>query len=49
MFLIGLPSLTPLELKWLDITGLILNFLGGILLAYDLLSEPRRWKAHAAA
>lgn len=34
-------NLTPRSLKLLDVIGLSLNFLGGLLLAYDLFTESR--------
>jgi len=35
-------EVTPQLLKQLDIIGLVLNFVGGLLLAYDLFSETKK-------
>jgi hypothetical protein len=35
-------QVTPQLLRSLDIVGLVLNFIGGLLLAYDLFSETKK-------
>lgn len=35
-------DVNPQMLKWLDVVGLLMNFVGGLLLTYDLFSETKK-------